>query len=80
MQEKAFFWPFSILWKSRECRILYLLKAAINSVKKHRGEEELDAMSFLKVDQGKSGVGRDETGISLSLGERRFFRGREEKK
>jgi len=27
----------------------YFLKAAVNSVRKHRGEEELDAMDFLKL-------------------------------
>ena len=27
----------------------YFLKAALNSVRKHRGEEELDAMTFMKL-------------------------------
>lgn len=35
---------------------LYLLKAAINSVKKHRGEEELDAVSFLKLIKEKAAL------------------------
>ena len=35
---------------------LYLLKAAINAVKKHRGEEELDAMSFLKLIKEKAAM------------------------
>ncbi len=35
---------------------LYLLKAAINSVKKHRGEEELDAMTFLKLIKEKAAL------------------------
>ncbi len=35
---------------------LYLLKAAINSIKKHRGEEELDAMSFLKLIKEKAAL------------------------
>jgi Fe-S cluster assembly ATP-binding protein len=33
---------------------MYLLKAAINSVRKHRGEEELDAMDFLKLIKEKA--------------------------
>lgn len=28
---------------------IYLLKAALNAVRKHRGEQELDAMEFLKI-------------------------------
>jgi len=28
---------------------IYLLKAAVNAVRKHRGEQELDAMDFLKL-------------------------------
>jgi Fe-S cluster assembly ATP-binding protein len=28
---------------------VYLLKAALNAVRKHRGEQELDAMEFLKL-------------------------------
>ncbi len=35
---------------------LYFLKAAINSVKKHRGEEELDAMVFLKLIKEKAAL------------------------
>ncbi|NKB75964.1 MAG: Fe-S cluster assembly ATPase SufC [Gammaproteobacteria bacterium] len=35
---------------------VYLLKAAINSVLKHRGEEELDAMTFLKLIKEKSAL------------------------
>lgn len=33
---------------------LYLLKAAINSIKRHRGEEELDAITFLKLIKEKA--------------------------
>lgn len=35
---------------------LYLLKAAINSIKKHRGEEELDAITFLKLIKEKAAL------------------------
>ncbi|NKB63756.1 MAG: Fe-S cluster assembly ATPase SufC [Gammaproteobacteria bacterium] len=35
---------------------VYLLKAAINAVLKHRGEEELDAMSFLKLIKQKAAL------------------------
>src|SRR3984893_13413975 len=28
---------------------MYFLRAAVNSVRKHRGQEELDAMDFLKL-------------------------------
>jgi Fe-S cluster assembly ATP-binding protein len=32
---------------------IYFLKAAVNSVRKHRGEEELDAMEFLQIAREK---------------------------
>lgn len=35
---------------------VYLLKAAINAVLKHRGEEELDAMGFLKLIKQKAAM------------------------
>lgn len=35
---------------------LYLLKAAINAVRKHRGEAELDAMDFLKLIKEKAAM------------------------
>lgn len=35
---------------------LYLLKAAVNAVRKHRGEEELDAMAFLKLIKEKAAL------------------------
>jgi len=35
---------------------LYLLKAAINAIRKHRGEEELDAMAFLKLIKEKAAL------------------------
>jgi Fe-S cluster assembly ATP-binding protein len=35
---------------------LYLLKASINSILRHRGEEELDAMTFLKLIKEKAAL------------------------
>ena len=35
---------------------LYLLKASINAAKKHRGEEELNALSFLKLIKEKAAL------------------------
>jgi len=35
---------------------LYLLKAALNAARKHRGEEELDAMNFLKLVKEKAAL------------------------
>ena len=32
---------------------IYLLKAALNAIRKHRGEQELDAMDFLSLVKGK---------------------------
>src|ERR1051326_2451852 len=32
---------------------IYFLKAALNSIRKHRGEEELDAMEFLQLARQK---------------------------
>jgi Fe-S cluster assembly ATP-binding protein len=34
----------------------YFLKAAVNAIRKHRGEEELDAMDFLKMVKEKMGL------------------------
>ena len=35
---------------------LYLMKTAINAIKKHRGEEELDAVTFLKLIKEKAAL------------------------
>ncbi len=35
---------------------LYLLKASINAIRKHRGEEELDAVAFLKLIKEKAAL------------------------
>ena len=35
---------------------LYLLKAALNAIRKHRGEEEIDAVNFLKLVKEKAAL------------------------
>jgi len=35
---------------------LYFLKAAVNAVRKHRGDDELDAMDFMELVRKKTGV------------------------
>jgi Fe-S cluster assembly ATP-binding protein len=46
---------------------IYLLKAALNAVRKHRGDSEVDAMDFLKLVKGKI--------KALSLDEQFLYRG-----
>ena len=56
----------------------YFLKAAVNAVRKHRGQPELDAMEFMAYVQGK---GEDSVAGSQPAhppGERRLLRRREE--
>ncbi len=48
----AFQYPIEIPGVSN----MYLLKAAINSIRKHRGLEELDAMDFLKLIKEKAAM------------------------
>ncbi len=40
----------------------YFLKAALNAMRKHRGEPELDAMEFLQLVQGEGEAARDRPG------------------
>ena len=57
----------------------YFLKAALNAVRKHRGEEELDAMDFLELAREKTKlVGMDESFLNRSLNE--GFSGGEKKR
>jgi len=57
----------------------YFLKAAVNAVRKHRGEEELDAIDFLKIAREKAKiVGMDESFLNRSLNE--GFSGGEKKR
>jgi Fe-S cluster assembly ATP-binding protein len=57
----------------------YFLKAAVNAVRKHRGEEELDAMDFLTLAREKTKlVGMDEAFLNRSVNE--GFSGGEKKR
>ena len=58
---------------------VYFLKAAVNAVRKHRGEDELDAMEFMKVVREKIKlVNLDQSFISRSVNE--GFSGGEKKR
>ena len=58
---------------------VYFLKAAMNAVRQHRGEEELDAMEFMKVVREKIKlVNLDQSFISRSVNE--GFSGGEKKR
>ncbi|MFQ5479485.1 MAG: Fe-S cluster assembly ATPase SufC [Candidatus Binatia bacterium] len=57
----------------------YFLKAALNSQRKHRGEQEVDAMDFLELAREKLAlVGMDEAFLSRALNE--GFSGGEKKR
>ena len=57
----------------------YFLKSAVNAVRKHRGDQELDAIDFLKVAKEKAKiVGMDESFLNRSLNE--GFSGGEKKR
>ena len=57
----------------------YFLKAAVNAVRKHRGDRELDAIDFLKIAREKAKiVGMDESFLNRSLNE--GFSGGEKKR
>jgi len=58
---------------------LYFLKAALNSIRKHRGEEELDAMEFLQLSREKMKlVDLDESFMNRAVNE--GFSGGEKKR
>ena len=58
---------------------VYFLKAAVNAVRKHRGQDELDAMEFMKVVREKIKlVNLDQSFISRSVNE--GFSGGEKKR
>ena len=57
---------------------IYLLKAAVNAVRKHRGEEELDAMEFLTLVKDKMKLVEMDEAISQSRRQRGLLRRREE--
>jgi Fe-S cluster assembly ATP-binding protein len=57
----------------------YFLKAAVNAVRKHRGQSDLDAIDFLKIAREKAKiVGMDESFLNRSLNE--GFSGGEKKR
>jgi Fe-S cluster assembly ATP-binding protein len=57
----------------------YFLKAAVNAVRKHRGQDELDAMDFLTLAREKTKlVGMDEAFLNRSVNE--GFSGGEKKR
>jgi Fe-S cluster assembly ATP-binding protein len=57
----------------------YFLKTAVNAVRKHRGEDELDAIDFLAAAKAKAKiVGMDESFLTRSLNE--GFSGGEKKR
>ncbi len=58
---------------------LYFMKAAVNAIRKHRGEEELDAMDFLKLVRERIGVVKmDESFLNRNVNE--GFSGGEKKR
>lgn len=58
---------------------VYLLKAGLNAIRKHRGEEELDAMDFLALIKNKMKImGMDESFLSRAVNE--GFSGGEKKR
>jgi Fe-S cluster assembly ATP-binding protein len=57
----------------------YFLKAALNALRKHRGEEELDAMDFMTLVRGRmKQLGMDETLLKRPVNE--GFSGGEKKR
>ncbi len=58
---------------------LYFMKAAVNAIRKHRGEDELDAMDFLKLVRERIGVVKmDESFLNRNVNE--GFSGGEKKR
>ena len=57
----------------------YFLKAALNSIRKHRGEQELDAVEFMQLVRGKAkALDMDQAMLSRSVNE--GFSGGEKKR
>ena len=56
----------------------YFLKAALNAVRKHRGEQELDAVEFMQLVREKAKLARDGSGDAEPLGQRGLLGRREE--
>ena len=58
----------------------YFLKAALNAIRKHRGEPELDAMEFLTLVQGEDEAARDGPDASCNRSVNEGFSGGEKKR
>ena len=56
----------------------YFLKAALNEIRKSKGQPELDAIEFLDARQRQDQAARTQGRPAQALGERRFFRRRKE--
>ena len=56
----------------------YFLKAALNAMRKHHGQPELDAMEFLTLVQGEGEAARHRPGPAEPRGQRGLLRRREE--
>ncbi len=72
------FWPFNIRWKSRRDQVTFL-KTSVNAIRRGRGEEEMDAASFLRLARDKAkalGMGDDMLKRQLNVG----FSGGEKKR
>ena len=54
----------------------YFLKAALNEIRKAKGEPELDAMEFLTLVKEQDEAARTERRFAQALGQRRLFRRR----
>ena len=59
---------------------IYFLKAALNAMRKHRGEEELDAMEFLQLVQGEDEAPRASIRAMLNRAVNEGFSGGEKKR
>ena len=57
---------------------MYFLKAALNTIRKHQGEPELDAMDFLNAGARKDDADGDGPGAAQPSGEHRLLGRREE--
>ena len=56
----------------------YFLRAAVNAIRKHRGQEEIDAMDFLDAGQAENESPSNQRRSAQAPGQRRIFRRREE--
>ena len=57
---------------------LYFMRTALNSLRRQRGLDELDAMDFLRIRQGENAARRDGPELHEPVGQRGVLGGREE--